>query len=61
MARIPDVSLDVSNGGRLSSHEFIKGKNPFSALCGITAALCRIGIAALGGKILPNHWFGGED
>ena len=31
----------------------------FSLLERIDAALCGIGIPALGGKIPPNHWLGG--
>ena len=42
------------------THGFVKGKNLSSMSRGITAALCGIGISALGGKILPNQWLGGE-
>jgi len=34
-------------------------KNPFTLLERTDAALCGIGIPALGGTILPNHWLGG--
>jgi hypothetical protein len=59
MANGLDSSLDVSETGGLPSHMGSKGKNLFSMLGGIAAALCGIGISVLGGRILPNPWFGG--